>query len=147
MMEKFEFLLGTWRLDYLIPKSRLSEAMTGAGTGTFRRTLKDKYVTFDYEATLSAGGEPVGAHAIFAWDERAKLYRYWWFEDSGSFMTASAYFLDDQTLYLNWHDTPYVQTFRKAGPDSVILTVAEPNAQGTFSTVLEVRMTRRAGAK
>jgi hypothetical protein len=142
MMEKFDFLLGTWHLDYRVPNSRLSRAMTGGGTGTVKRALKDKYVYFDYEATLSADGGPVGAHAVFAWDDKTKIYRYWWFEDSGSFMTASGYFLDDQTLYINWHDTPFVQTFKKAGPDSVILKMAEPDAQGTYKTVLEVRMTR-----
>jgi hypothetical protein len=35
MMEKFDLLLGHWTLEYRVPKSVFSEAMTGAGTGTF----------------------------------------------------------------------------------------------------------------
>lgn len=42
MMEKFDFLLGDWNLEYKIPKSRHSEAMTGNGNGTFKRALYDQ---------------------------------------------------------------------------------------------------------
>jgi hypothetical protein len=141
MMQKFEFLLGTWNLDYRIPKSRLSEAATGMGKGTCKRVLNDRYVTFDYEASNSAGSR-TQAHAIFAWDEKSKLYRYWWFEDSGSFMLATCHFADDGTLYMSWEDTPFVQTFKKTGPDQVTLWMGEPGAGGKHETVLEVVMTR-----
>jgi hypothetical protein len=141
MMEKFDFLLGTWNLDYRLPESRISKAATGTGTGTFKRALNDRYVYFDYEAAISAG-DRTRAHAIFAWDEKSKLYRYWWFEDSGNYLTASCHFLDDQTLYLYWHDTPFVQTFRKTGPDQVTLWMGQPDAKGKHETVLEVLMTR-----
>jgi hypothetical protein len=141
MMEKFEFLLGTWSLDYRIPKSRLSEAGTGTGKGTFKRALNDRYVTFDYEAEFMLG-QKAQAHAIFAWDEKSKHYRYWWFEDSGIFQTATGYFADDQTLYLSWQDTPLVQTFKRTGPDQVTLWMGQPGAEGKHETVLEVVMTR-----
>lgn len=77
MMEKFDFLLGDWNLEYRVPKSAFSEAATGSGTGTFKRALDNKYVYFDYSA--SVGGQKAQAHAIFAWDEKSKIYRYWWF--------------------------------------------------------------------
>ena len=51
-MEKFEFLLGDWDMEYRIPKSSVSEADTGTGSGTFKRFLDDKYVTFDYSCFL-----------------------------------------------------------------------------------------------
>jgi hypothetical protein len=38
-MEIFGFLLGDWNLEYRIPKSFMSEADTGMGSGTFRRFL------------------------------------------------------------------------------------------------------------
>ena len=41
-MEKFEFLLGDWDLEYRIPKSSMSQADTGTGSGTFKRFLDDK---------------------------------------------------------------------------------------------------------
>ena len=54
-MEKFEFLLGDWDLEYRIPKSSMSQADTGTGSGTFKRFLDDKYVTFDYSCSLTTG--------------------------------------------------------------------------------------------
>jgi hypothetical protein len=146
MMEKFAFLLGTWKLDYRIPKSRLSEAGTSRGWGTVRKVLRDRYVQFDYEASDPAG-KTTRAHALFAWDEKSKIYRYWWFEDSGAFLTASAHFLDDGGLYLFWHETPYVQTFRKTGRNEVTLWMGQPAPEGKFETVLEVLMTREPGAE
>jgi len=49
--------------------------------------LNQRFVSFDYRAKLSGG--QAAAHGIFAWDEKNKIYRYWWFEDSGSFMEAT----------------------------------------------------------
>jgi hypothetical protein len=65
-MDKFEFLIGTWNMEYRVPK--------GSGTGTFKRALDGKYVIFDYSAS-SPTGETGGAHGIFAWDQKAKTYR------------------------------------------------------------------------
>jgi hypothetical protein len=141
MMKKFDFLLGDWTLEYRIPKSAFSEAMTGAGTGTFKRTLNDKYVCFDYSATFSTG-DKAQAHAIFAWDDRKKIYRYWWFEDSGAFMTATCNFINDETLFLNWHDTLLIQTFTKQGPNKVILRMENPNSEGKYELILEIIFTR-----
>ena len=140
MMDKFEFLLGNWNLESRVPKSAFSEAATGKGTGTFKRALNDKYVFFDYSAKFETG---VGAaHGIFAWDEKAKIYRYWWFEDSGSFETATCNFINDDTLFLNWHYTSLIQTFTKEGPNKVILRMEHPVAQGKFELILEVIFTR-----
>lgn len=109
-MARLEFSLGDWNLVYTVPRSRFSEAGTGTGTGTFRRALHDKYVYFDYTCSLTTGDSK--AHGIFAWDPRAKRYRYWWFEDSGSISEASGDFIDDNTLFLKWHDTRLIQTFK-----------------------------------
>ena len=142
MMEKFDFLLGDWNLESKVPKSKYSEAATGIGTGTFRRALDDKYVYFDYSS--SAGEGPEGqAHGVFAWDEKAKLYRYWWFESSGSFMTATCNFVNDETLFLNWHNSLLMQTFQKSGPDKVILRMEEPDSEGKYELILEVVFSRK----
>jgi len=114
VMDKFGFLLGTWNLEYKVPKSAFSEAAKGAGTGTFKRALNNKYVYFDYTASLTTGDKAAkegGAHGIFAWDEKTNVYRYWWFECSGTFMEATCNFVNDDTLFLNWHDTLITQTF------------------------------------
>ena len=140
-MEKFEFLLGDWNLEYRVPKSAFSEAATGTGTGTFKQALNDKYVFFDYSCSLTTGKGQ--AHAIFAWDDRAEVYRYWWFEDSGSFQQATCNFLDDDTLFLNWHDTLLTQTFTKAGRDKVILRMNHPGPEGKSELLLEVLFTRK----
>jgi hypothetical protein len=144
MMEKFDFLLGNWDLEYRIPKSAFSEADTGSGTGTFKRALDDKYVYFDYECTLSSAPQQIGkAHTIFAWDEKALVYRFWWFENSGAFRQATCNFIDNQTLFLNWHDTLLIQTFKKEASDKVTLRMEHPVARDKFELILEVIFTRK----
>ncbi|MDD5063879.1 MAG: hypothetical protein PHQ35_03850 [Phycisphaerae bacterium] len=132
-MEKFEFFLGDWNLEYKIPKSTLSEAMTGTGSGTFKRALKNKYVFFDYE----------GAHGIFAWDDKEKVYKYWWFEDSGNFTWAICNFVDDDTLFMDWQNEPMTQTFTRVGQDKIILRMSQSLGEDKSELVLEVILTRR----
>jgi len=152
VMDKFEFLLGDWNLESRIPKSAFSEAATGSATGTFKRALDDKYVFFDYSSTTP--DEIGGAHGIFAWDEKAGFYRYWWFESSGSFQNATCNFINDDTLFMNWNDTLLIQTFRKVDKDKVILRMehptsdpatpeATPAAGGKYGLILEVIFTKQ----
>jgi hypothetical protein len=140
-MEKFDFLLGDWDLEYRIPKSAVSEAATGTGAGTFKRALDDKYVVFDYSCSLTTGDAE--AHAIFVWDEKAKLYRFWWFESSGNFSQATCNFLDDEALFMNWHDSLFVQSFRAVEPDKVVLKMEHPTPEGKYEVVMEVIFTRK----
>lgn len=143
-MDKFDFLLGDWNLEYRVPKSAFSDEGKGFGEGTFKRALDDKYVYFDYSASLSlTPGQTGKAHAIFAWDEKAKVYRYWWFESSGNFLLATCYFVNDDTLFLNWHDTLIIQTFTKDGPNKVILRMEHPVAQGKYELIMEVIFTKK----
>jgi len=136
LMAKFDFLLGSWNLDYTIPKN------AGTGIGTFVRALDDKYVFFDY-ATSSETGESGTAHGIFAWDEKTKLYRYWWFESSGNYEIATCNFVNDETLFMNWNDTLLIQTFKKVGDNKVILSMEHPDSEGEYQPILEVIFTRK----
>ena len=136
-MDKFNFLIGSWSLNYKIPKSSFSEEVTGDGKGTFKRILKDKYVVFDYEASFITG-DKAAAHGIFSWDEKLKMYRYWWFEDSGSFDTATCNFINEETLFLNWHNSLLIQTFKKIDETTVELRMENPVKDGSFELVLEV---------
>ena len=137
-MEKFEFLLGDWNLEYRIPKSAFSEARSELGTGTIKRALNDRYVIFNYSTESS--GEAIG---IFVRDEKINAYRYWWFENSGNFLTATANFINDETLHLNWHDTLLIQTFTKESRDRVSLKMKHPEAQGKYELLMEVILTRK----
>ena len=137
-MEKFEFLLGTWDLVYRIPKSTFSDAGSDTGVGSFKKALNDKYVFFEY--STKSGGEAKG---IFAWDDKVKVYRYWWFESSGNFLSATCNFINDDTLALNWHDTLLVQTFVKEGSGRVVLKMQYPSAHGGYDLILEVIFTRK----
>jgi hypothetical protein len=137
-MEKFEFLLGNWNLEYRIPKSTFSEAGTDTGIGSFRRMLNDRYVIFEY--STHSGGEAKG---IFARDDKAKVYKYWWFENSGSFLTATCNFINDDTLAMNWHDSLLVQTFVKDGPERIILKMQHPSVKMGYDLILEVIFTRK----
>ncbi len=144
MMDKFEFLLGNWNLESIVPKSPFSEADTGSGTGTIKRALDDKYVFIDYEGSIDSAPEQTGkAHGVFAWDEKAKIYKYWWFENSGSFSEATCKFINDEILFMNWHDALLIQTFTKKGPDKVVLRMEYPVAQNKFELMLEVIFTRK----
>jgi hypothetical protein len=141
MMEKFEFLLGDWNLESKIPKSQFHEEATGKGRGTFKRALEGKYVYFDYSSMVN---EKRGqAHGIFAWDDKTKIYRYWWFESSGNFLTATCDFVNENTLLLNWHDTLLVQTFTKVDSNKVILEMSNPDSSGEYEVILEVIFTRK----
>ena len=141
MMDKFDFLLGEWDMESNIPKSALSEAATGKGRGTFRRALNDKYVFFDYSSVFE---KEVGeAHAVFVWDEKLEMIRYFWFENSGNFLTATCKFINEDTLFLNWHDTLLIQTFKKIDSNKVILRMENPDSKGNFELVLEVIFTRK----
>ena len=138
LMNKFEFLLGDWNLEYRIPKSAFSEARSDSGVGSFTRMFDDKFVVFDY--TTKSGG---AAKGIFARDEKLNMYRYWWFENSGAYQTATCDFISDDVLAMNWHDTLFVQTFTKVGPDRVVLRMQQPAIGGEYETILEVLFTKK----
>jgi len=140
-MEKFEFLIGDWKLEYNIPKSSFSEAIKATGFGTFKRTLDDKYVFFDYGSDIEH--ETEGAHGIFAWDEKSKIYRYWWFESSGAFMEATCNFTNEETLSMNWHNSLLIQTFKKINNNKVVLHMSNATSENQFELVLEVILTRK----
>ena len=140
-MEKFKFLLGTWDMESNIPKSALSEAATGTGSGEFKRALDDKYVYFDYSSVTE--GNKTQAHAIFVWDEKSEIYRFWWIENSGNFTKATCNFINDETLFINWHDSLLIQTFKKINENKVILRMENPNSDGKYELVLEVIFTRK----
>jgi hypothetical protein len=140
-MDKFNFLLGNWKLQYKVPKTQFSKADKGTGEGVFKRYLNDKYVTFDYYAKLKAGEG--AAHAIFVWDEKSNIYRFWWFEDSGSFNEATCNFINENTLCLNWYNSILVQMFRKMEDGRVILQMSYPSNKNGYDLVLEVIFTKK----
>ena len=137
-LSKFDFLIGDWNMESHIPKSRFSEAGTDTGAGTFRRILSDKYVVFEYSG--ESGG---AAEGIFGWDEKLQAFRYWWFENSGSFANATCNFINDSTLAMNWHDSLLVQTFTRESPEKVILIMSHPDEKGGYEPVLEVILTKK----
>ncbi|MBU1680863.1 MAG: hypothetical protein KJ799_09355 [Bacteroidetes bacterium] len=139
-MDKFNFLLGVWKIEYQVPKSQFSEYDSGGGEGEFKRILKNKYVTFDYYAKLSKIED--AAHAIFAWDEKSKIYRYWWFEDSGEFMKATCNFINENTLCFNWHNSLLVQTFQPIENGKIVLQMRYPSNKNDYEVILEVVFTK-----
>ncbi len=141
-IDKFHFLLGTWKMNYKVPKSQFSFKDIGEGEGSFKSILNNQYVTFDYYAKLSKS--KAAAHAIFAWDEKSNIYRYWWFEDSGEFMKATCNFLDENTLCLNWHSSLLVQTFQRIEDgNKIILHMKYPLNKNDYEIILEVLFTKQ----
>ena len=139
-IDKFNFLIGQWQLKYEIPKSIFSEKDKGEGTGEFKKVLKDTYVTFNYRAKLRSS--ETSAKGIFAWDDKSKLYRYWWFEDSGNFSSATCNFINDDTLSFNWHDSLMVQSFKKESDSEIILRMMYPSNEIKYNIVLKVTLIR-----
>ncbi len=139
-MEKFNFLIGRWNLEYDIPKSQFSEADTGKGNGEFKFILNNKYVTFDYEAKLTK--TKTAAHAVFVWDKRTNNYKYWWYEDSGEFMEATCNFLNENTLCFNWHNSLLVQTFQKKSDGKIKLEMRYPKNKDDYEIILNVILTK-----
>jgi len=137
-LDKFGFLLGDWNLESRIPKSKFSDAETDTGVGSFKKILNDKYVLFEYSA--ETGG---AAKGIFAWDDKIKQYRYWWFENSGSFSQATCNFVNEKTLAMNWLDSLFVQTFVKETSNRVVLKMQHPADNGGYELVLEVILTKK----
>lgn len=137
-IDKFEFLIGEWNMESKIPKSIFSDAGTDTGIGSFKKILKENYVQFEYSA--KSGG---GAKGIFAWDDNLEMYRYWWFENSGNFDSATCNFINDETLAMNWHGSLFVQTFVKKTPDKVVLKMQHPVDNEGYKCILKVILTRR----
>ncbi|MBN1822660.1 MAG: hypothetical protein JXR31_08725 [Prolixibacteraceae bacterium] len=135
--DKFEFLLGDWKLEYYIPKSQFSDACTEIGQGTFKMILNDRYVQFEY--TTESGG---AAKGIFAWDDKINAFRYWWFENSGNFSIATCNFINETTLAMNWHETLLVQTFTKETDERVVLKMQYPDGNSGYELVMKVNMHR-----
>ena len=140
-MDKFNFLIGSWSLKYTVPKSTFSDKATGNGKGIFKKAFNNKYVYFDYKAKLTTGSTK--AHAIFAKDIAQNVYKFWWFEDSGNFSTATCNFIDENTLFLNWHDTLLIQTFEKINEDNIILKMSHPISQQMFEPILIVEFSKK----
>jgi hypothetical protein len=134
-MDKFEFLIGTWHMEYKSP-------IKGSGIGTFKRALDGKYVFFDYSAS-SPAGETGAAHGIFAWDQKAETYRYWWFENSGNYSEATCEFINDGLLLMSWHDCLFFQTFKKIDANKVELIMKKPIATAEHDQVLKVIFTKK----
>ncbi len=140
-MDKFNFLIGNWVLKYTVPKTVFSDHATGEGEGCFKKALNNQYVFFDYKAELTSGSAQ--AHGIFAKDIARKCYKFWWFEDSGNFSSATCNFIDENTLFLNWHDTLLIQTFEKIKPDKIILKMSHPSKNQNFEPILIVEFFKK----
>jgi hypothetical protein len=140
-MKKFDFLIGDWTLKYTVPKSSFSIQDSGDGQGTFARALNDKYVVFNYKAKLTSGSAQ--AHGIFAKDEKHEIYRYWWFEDSGNYLAATCNFVNDKTLFLNWHDSLLIQTFKLVKKDYIELKMSHPIDSQNFELILKVEFNKK----
>ena len=144
MMDKLEFLIGHWDMEYNIPKSKFSPATTGSGKARFRRHLDNKAILLDYESLID--GLAGSAHGVFLWDKKTGIYRYWWFESSGAYDSASCNLIDDNTLYMNWHNSVLRQTFRKIDDNTIELHMDHPNADGDYDLYLEVILTHKASS-
>ena len=125
-MRALSFLIGEWELDYTVTQNGHT-TQTIRGTGSLRFLFNATYLTFDYQMIEKASGAMIAeAHGIFAWDEKAGQYRYFWFESSGSFHQATGALRDAHTLALEWQEIKCTQIFRRVSADAVYLEMRCP---------------------
>lgn len=55
-INKLDFLMGEWELEYNITMSSFSEAKTDSGTGSLKKILNDQYLQFEYSTQSGAEG-------------------------------------------------------------------------------------------
>ena len=121
------FMLGEWDLDYTVTQHG-STTSTICGTGSIRRLFDATYITFDYQMRQKQTREKIGeAHAIIAWDKKARQYRFFWFESSGTFLQANGSLSDDHTLALEWQNVNCRQAFRRIDDDAIFLEMQCPD--------------------
>ncbi len=126
-MRALNFLIGEWELDYTVIQSGSPTSMI-CGTGSMKYLFEETYIIFDYQSRRKATGEVSGnTHAIFAWDQKANLYRLYWFESSGSFLQAAGTLKDPNTLSLEWLGTNCTQIFKKVSDDAIFLEMHIPD--------------------
>ena len=154
-MDKFDFLIASWNLNYKIPKSSFSEEATGDGKGTFKRALNDKYVVFDYEASFSTG-DRAAAHGIFTWDDKLKMYRYWWFDNydnayhcTGKYVTSAnaLVFTRDDIESETGEQLSCRYTFKFEDDNNIVFTWEEGDQGGNYDLVLTTTYTRKGSAR
>lgn len=58
-------------------------------------------------------------------------------------MTATCDFINDDTLFLNRHDSLLIKTFTKADPNKIVLRMQYPSSEGNFELIFEVIFTRK----
>ena len=125
-MEAVAFLLGEWNLDYTATQQGKTSTDL-RGNGVWRRLFEEAHLVFDYEVEHKVSGDAMGgAHAVLAWDQKANVYRFHWFESSGAFQVAKGWLRDAKTLALDWLDTDCTQIFQQTGPDQMFLQMDCP---------------------
>ena len=56
---------------------------------------------------------------------------------------SSCKFINDDTLFLNWHDGLLIQTFEKEGFNRIIMSMKHPDSEGKYKEVLQVQFDRK----
>jgi hypothetical protein len=56
----------------------------------------------------------------------------------GNFSTASCNFVDEKTLFISWHNTLIMQTFKMVNSYKIILRMENPNSKGEYELIMEV---------
>jgi len=67
VMDKFDFLLGNWNLEYKVPKSALSEAATGTGTGNNSDMFPDENQIFLELRCLNKTKQKISKSRFLLW--------------------------------------------------------------------------------
>jgi hypothetical protein len=125
-MRALHFLIGEWKLDYTATQHGVT-SKTVSGVGSMRYLFEETYLTFDYRGLDRDTGTEFRAHGIFAWDAKTRRYRYFWFEDSGTFLEAVCALRDERSLEMEWQGVDCTQIFERTGDDMMYLEMRCPS--------------------
>jgi hypothetical protein len=90
---------------------------------------------------------------VLTWDDTARIYRMWWFDDSGTVGEYRGAFRDENTLVLEYQGKQDGQDFRerlsysRLGPGQLSTKIEQAQGSSDFAPYLEATARRmHAGA-
>ena len=143
---RLAFLVGAWEEAITYPGAQMA---TGTGRWIARPVLGD-FLMINYEGRGPQG--PYRAQGVLTYDRELKLYRMWWFDDTGGIGDYRGIFVDMNTLVLEHQAKKDGRDFRerityvRVAPGEVRTKIEQAWDAEEYKTSLEAVARRGPGA-
>ncbi len=111
-LKHLDMLAGKWKTTGQVKMMGLKDQMMTVGTSEAKWICNDRFLVDQSNFDLDQLG-PMGGMSVWTWDNRASVYRFWWFDGFGETAQGTATF--DQPAR-TWH----IKTVGRNGWCSVI---------------------------